>query len=599
MSQEPKRTKFFQGLFTNISEEHWNKSLIVVSLIGEYQIGKTSFLQKISHLSNKEAIGNGHEECTSKVTYYGPYSLNTLLQNYGLHPNENDSYVLFLDTPGLLGFNFGSCDVNVMTLVHEIGPFVAISDLVLLFHRKPLNILAADAFASFFSTIKEVNNQSTYQKYTIFEIFTHMDSYDWDHFSVILQEIKQIEEKHQSPIINIDIQKSLPFPLFDRHGYIWEQSSDFDKKAESIFKEILQFLIQKSLEPIHYTIHDFQRILQQSQESIEGLGLIQMINLAQEIQAHNCIQETIRVQTTSILNNEIRRLNDLYNNEIQKHLFIFRGEKPEPIIGNLQNSLLMDLQFDDGFNQIIHQYLPRANETIEQTITNIITNLNTALIERQQNKLLKKVNKRKKKIIQMAINEIQRRYKDHRREHHNMEEFINEFPTIIINAENQLEQSEQSILPHDSLPTLQELAHNTILESHQEIRTEILNAEEEIKELILEHLISDFLLKSDEIHNQYCSSETSTQNCENIDLFINQITNEFQLLLENHHFSEFQKQKAILALSSRLNNNRSIIEERIEEKKSLIIERQDLYKQIKDLKNEASMYQFFWLSELH
>lgn len=108
--------------------------LIVVTVIGPYQSGKSSFIQ---YLTGDDAIqvGYGVEEQTQGVWFYGPYDLNALKSRWGTPEIADDNTkVVFFDSEGFGGSAGASEDENRIIICDLIAPYLAISQVCILLH---------------------------------------------------------------------------------------------------------------------------------------------------------------------------------------------------------------------------------------------------------------------------------------------------------------------------------------------------------------------------------------------------------------------------------------------------------------------------------
>ena len=304
-----------------------NKFLLVVSITGVAQGGKSSILHSLLDLKNPKAIGNGFGDCTSTVTLYGPKDLNELLVQFHLSPIENSPLVLFFDTPGLAGNTDGFGDINTMNMVNKFGAILNLSHLILFVQEKELYPLLANVFSSFIATVNQARHGS-FQQFQIFRILNSIPS--MYSFQEILQTIQEQERKANSPILQVPFEKYLPFPEFDSVGYIWQQSSNFKAKADESFREILKFLVQKS-KYTTYTVESFQNLLKFAQQKINDLNLISLITQEQEIMASTFHQKIVLTKKDEIVKNQIQALELKYINGIRDNLLTYEYPCAPPV----------------------------------------------------------------------------------------------------------------------------------------------------------------------------------------------------------------------------------------------------------------------------
>ena len=123
---------------------------LVVSIIGPFQTGKSSF---VSHFTGERiniSIGDGNEEETQGVWLYGPYQFNALKRRWGLSEVSGDSTkVLFVDTEGFGGKAGRNSEENRLILCELTAPFLAISQVCLLMHKSNIQKGEQETFKYF------------------------------------------------------------------------------------------------------------------------------------------------------------------------------------------------------------------------------------------------------------------------------------------------------------------------------------------------------------------------------------------------------------------------------------------------------------------
>ena len=130
--------------------------LLIVSVIGPYQRGKSSF---ISHFTGERlvTIGNGTQEQTKGVWLYGPYSLNALKERWGVATVEGDSTkVAFVDTEGFGGEAGQSNDENRILMCELIAPYLAISQVCILMHSANIDRATQETLKYFLEVTQRI-----------------------------------------------------------------------------------------------------------------------------------------------------------------------------------------------------------------------------------------------------------------------------------------------------------------------------------------------------------------------------------------------------------------------------------------------------------
>ena len=131
--------------------------LLIVTVIGPYQVGKSSF---ISHLTgdSKIEIGNGLEPVTKGVWFYGPYSLNALKQRWQVPEVHDDkTKVIFVDTEGFQGDDVGhSYEENKLLMCQMLSPYIAISQVCLLIHSANIARGSAETLQYFLEVAQQI-----------------------------------------------------------------------------------------------------------------------------------------------------------------------------------------------------------------------------------------------------------------------------------------------------------------------------------------------------------------------------------------------------------------------------------------------------------
>ena len=155
--------------------------LLIVTVIGPYQVGKSSF---ISHLTGDESIqiGNRIEEQTRGVWIYGPYWLNALKQRWQVPEVMDDkTKVIFIDTEGFGGESAGrSHEENKILMSQLISPYVAISQVCLMMHQPNLTVGSTEMFTHLLDVVQRVLsgvNEASSCKMWLIDISTGFNEY--------------------------------------------------------------------------------------------------------------------------------------------------------------------------------------------------------------------------------------------------------------------------------------------------------------------------------------------------------------------------------------------------------------------------------------
>ena len=155
--------------------------LLVVSVIGPYQRGKSSFISHLTGDSNIK-IGNGTEPQTKGVWLYGPYSLNALKQRWQVPEVPGDlTKVVFFDTEGFQGNDVGhSQEENKLIMCQMTAPYIAISQVCIMLHNANLARGSSETIRYFLDVVQRICsgiNQAGAGNVQIIDISTGVSCY--------------------------------------------------------------------------------------------------------------------------------------------------------------------------------------------------------------------------------------------------------------------------------------------------------------------------------------------------------------------------------------------------------------------------------------
>ena len=156
--------------------------LLIVSIIGSFQLGKSSF---ISHLTGDSTIGIGHgvNVQTKGVWLYGPYSLNVLKQRWNVPEVPDDqTKVIFVDTEGFQGHDVGkSLEENKLLMCQLISPYIAISQVCILMQRANVTIGSVEVFRYLLDVVQRISagaNATAAGSMTLIDISTNLGRFE-------------------------------------------------------------------------------------------------------------------------------------------------------------------------------------------------------------------------------------------------------------------------------------------------------------------------------------------------------------------------------------------------------------------------------------
>ncbi|KAH0794738.1 hypothetical protein GPJ56_001285 [Histomonas meleagridis] len=113
------------------------KRIILVTIFGSYQIGKSSTIKKLTG-DCRIHTGDGNTEDTMGAYVYGPYLYNEIRQRFGIEEIEDDdTQIFFVDTEGCGGFQTGesNSEANTFLLSQLIAPYASLSSVVVSMSR--------------------------------------------------------------------------------------------------------------------------------------------------------------------------------------------------------------------------------------------------------------------------------------------------------------------------------------------------------------------------------------------------------------------------------------------------------------------------------
>ena len=245
------------------------KQLLLVSLIGPYQTGKSSFISQFTG-ENLVTIGNGSEEQTKGVWIFGPYELNALKRRWGVSEVPGDeTKVAFIDTEGFGGETGKSNDENRILMCQLVAPFLAISQVCIVMHPANIEKASQETLKFILGVAERIcsgANSSTYgegnmkivdlsialAKYKTSEVDEDgvpiQQNYRPDRDPNKFQAASQYLRTVQSKRLGMDggqhliVDKFWPLPVFDTLSHISQQNEIFSCGFKLVSTELLSML---------------------------------------------------------------------------------------------------------------------------------------------------------------------------------------------------------------------------------------------------------------------------------------------------------------------------------------------------------------------
>ena len=272
--------------------------LIVVTVVGPYQSGKSSFIQ---YLTGDETIqiGNGNEELTQGVWLHGPYDLNALKRRWHSPEVDGDqTKVIFFDSEGFGGRVGASEDENRIIMCDLIAPYLAVSQVCVLLHKFNLERGTLESMSYFLEMAGRVcagvnNGSDDDGNMKIVDVSTCVAVYDDGHghgsnqpyrpgrdariFNEACAYTRRIQSERFGDGGNrLLIDKFWPLPAFNQENPITSQSESFQCGFRFVCQDLFRVIDEvKALHVIHGegTFEAFEMVQERlREEDLEALA---------------------------------------------------------------------------------------------------------------------------------------------------------------------------------------------------------------------------------------------------------------------------------------------------------------------------------------
>lgn len=240
---------FHDDAFNEAIDECGDSQIMIIPIIGQYQTGKSTFLSVLLGMDSIK-IGNGIEDETMGIEFYGPINYCDLLARFGLKENmRKEIKLIFVDTQGYGGWKSGNGDsgVNNTRLLSSIIP---LSQILLLYTHSNDSNINIQTLQDFFELMKccfENFNENDFQIINLIRMHGKINHIDYsnptqDTYNQLSEELKAVQTgKYQ----NINISKFLPYPQYDN-----EVANPSENLLNESFKNGFTFLITDLIQSI-------------------------------------------------------------------------------------------------------------------------------------------------------------------------------------------------------------------------------------------------------------------------------------------------------------------------------------------------------------
>ncbi|KAH0788083.1 hypothetical protein GPJ56_007914 [Histomonas meleagridis] len=219
-------------------EKAQGKPIVFVTILGPYEIGKSSIIKKLTG-DNGIQIGNGLYETTTGIMLHGPYPYNQLRKSFEMETIEdNDTQVFFVDTEGFAYFSDTKHEQEYISILNKLfAPYFALSIVNVLMVRRNLVRSEIKYVKDIINVIETCQSKSNHnQNPKLISLCTNvLPQWEVDARNKFIENIGA----------EADYTEFLTLPQFDIQSDLLNQSQEFNNS----FKIFAQALL-KSIEEV-------------------------------------------------------------------------------------------------------------------------------------------------------------------------------------------------------------------------------------------------------------------------------------------------------------------------------------------------------------
>ena len=341
---------FHDDEFNQALNECGDSQIMIIPIIGPFQIGKSTFLSVLLGM-NTIQIGNGIDDETMGVTFYGPIRFQDFLSRFGLtsHLTE-DIKLIFADTQGYGGWKSGDGDSNINN-TRLLSSIIPLSQILLLYtdsNDTNTNIQTLQDFFELMKCCYESFNPADFQIINLIKLHGRINNFDYgnptqDQYNQLSEELKTIQT---GKYLNLNINKFLPYPKYDNEA---ENPSDnlLNESFRNGFRFILTDLVQ-SIETMAPRLNlNAERIRAIHNLYSKATGANYSLELFANQSRKNVDMEILRKS----INIEINKVIRTHFNQLDEEIRNIKRHASYPFIEN-DFELDFTLRFNDDLNRL-------------------------------------------------------------------------------------------------------------------------------------------------------------------------------------------------------------------------------------------------------
>ncbi|OHT10450.1 hypothetical protein TRFO_20259 [Tritrichomonas foetus] len=382
-----------------------NHPVLFASIIGPYQVGKSSTLKRISGNKHYET-GTGNNEKTEGIFIDGPYPISQIKTRFNLsddhfgqsfHSNningQNDDlepYLYFLDIEGFGGFRYGrNTQSNSLIFQKLVVPFIGISSIVFFQDTPRSSDSSVQTFFNVLSLLNAVspesdknnnenrdNERKQNESQKLIMVLTQCDEkmvlengYQFDYSKPTIETLDINQNNLYEGWAKLrfgDIEMPItisPLLFYDKN--IREQSHNFNESFKVLVEKMLQSLKEIIDSDYLFTKEHVLEVFETITNELSKDDLSFAIENARRTQFEMQIIERLQ-SLENHMNNFIKEFirHNIKENEIQspKEIEILKTRTKEAAIHEMKKKILSRL-----YNTpIVKKYMEKLNELIEQ-----------------------------------------------------------------------------------------------------------------------------------------------------------------------------------------------------------------------------------------
>lgn len=299
--------------FNEIMAEAGNMQVVIISIIGPYQVGKSSLISMLTRDAEIEE-GNSADETTEGADIYGPYLFNDIRANFGLESLSKDILVYFFDTEGICGQRIeNNPTLNRLLLTEILSPYVALSHITIIMHPANIGCNETEYLLYFLGRAKEFTDGDELELITVIQDFGFIKTNESG---------EKIELKKQYENACKTLSELIPPKFNGKKTKKYIALSHYDKGAKPLdqtplFKNRFRLaaldIIDSMEKAITLSINDGQSVITQFQRIIESTKNNDFLNIIRAARKESQFDTSQRIYLPSI-----NRLIDIKKAEIAK-----------------------------------------------------------------------------------------------------------------------------------------------------------------------------------------------------------------------------------------------------------------------------------------